>query len=154
MQPRGHMGTQEMLKVIRRNILEAFLQVMSVVNYRKGQKQLKIFALHLKSTLARPPIYDGAYPEMLSTASAGNPVGIMKPTSYLLFVQLAKKSMEQSTSIKGTLVLDKFRLKIHEKSSLEVETWIKTHCTRHLKFSSIELVWITLNEARWTVNEW
>ena len=89
------MGTQEMLTVIRRNILEAFLHVMSVVNYRKGQKQLKTFALHLKSTLARPPIYNGAYPEMLSTASAGNPVGIMKPTSYLLIVQLAKKFMEE-----------------------------------------------------------
>ena len=39
---RGYMGTQERLRDNSRHTLEAILQVMRVVvNYRKGQKQLK-----------------------------------------------------------------------------------------------------------------
>ena len=73
-----------------------------VVNYRKGQKQLEKIALHVKSTLARPTIYDRAYPEVLSTASPGNPVGITKPSQLLLFVQPEKKFLEKSTKVKET----------------------------------------------------
>ena len=97
------MGTQKMLRIIGNHTIQAIPQVMRVVvNYRKGQKQLKKNVIHLKSTLARPPIYDRAYPEMLSTASPGNPVGITKPSSFLLFVQADKKFSEESTNVKET----------------------------------------------------
>ena len=55
-----------------------------LVTYRKGQKQLKIIAKHPESTLARPPIYDPAYAEKLSTASPVNPVGVIKLSSLLV----------------------------------------------------------------------
>ena len=84
-----------MLKVIRRHILEAIFQVMRVgVSYHKGQKQLIKSALHLKSTLARPPIYNKTCPKKLSTASLGNPAGIKKPSLPLSFVQHDEKSLE------------------------------------------------------------
>ena len=38
--------------------------------------------------MARPPINDRVYPEILSIASPGTPVSIKKPSSILLFVQL------------------------------------------------------------------
>ena len=92
-----------MPRVIRRHILEAIFQVMRVVaNYRKGQKQLKKIVLHLKITLARPPINDRAYPEMLPAASPGNPLAITKLSSLLLFVQPDKKFLEESTKVKET----------------------------------------------------
>ena len=53
-------------------------------------------------------MYDRAYPEMLSTASPGNPVGITKPISLLLFVQPDKKFLEESTKVKETNVLTTF----------------------------------------------
>ena len=102
--PQGHMGSQEMLRFIRRHILEAIFQVMREVNCRKGQKQLKQIVLHLKST-PWPPIYDRAYPALLSTASAGNPVGIAKPSSLILFVQPHKNFLKQSRNIKETYLL-------------------------------------------------
>ena len=69
-QPQGHMNIQKIRRAIRRHRLEAFSGVMIVaVIYRKGQKQLKKIAKYLKSTLARPPLHDRAYPEELSTAS-------------------------------------------------------------------------------------
>ena len=100
------MNKEEMLRAIRTHTLEAILQVMRVaVNYCKGPKQLKKKALHLKSTLARPPIYDEAYPEKHRTASPGNPVGVTKPSLILFFVQQDKKSLEESTILKGTQFL-------------------------------------------------
>ena len=100
------MGTQKRLSDISRHPLEAIFQVMRVVvNYGKGQKQLKKIVLHPKSTLARPPIYDRAYPEMLSTAFPGNPVGITKPSSLLLFVQPDQRFLEESTRVKETYFL-------------------------------------------------
>ena len=86
-----------------------------VVNYRKGQKQLKKIVLHLKSTLARPPIYDRAYPQKLSTTSPGNPVGITKPSSILLIVQPIEKSLEESRSLEETNVLTTFGIKSMRK---------------------------------------
>ena len=74
------MNTQEVLRVFRRHTGEAIFQAMRiVVNYRKGQKQLKKITLHLESTLARPPIYDRASNEKLSTASPNKSVGVKKP---------------------------------------------------------------------------
>ena len=91
-----------------RHTLEAIFQVMRlVVNYRKGQKQLERNVLHLKSTLATPPIYNRAYSEMLSTAFPGNPVCTRKPSS-LLFVQPDRKFLEESTKLEGTYVLTIF----------------------------------------------
>ena len=56
----------------------------SVVKYRRKPKQLKNIALYLKSPLARPPFYDRAYPQKLSTASPGVPVGSTKPSFFYL----------------------------------------------------------------------
>ena len=85
-----------------------------VLNYREGQKQFKKIILHPKSTLARPPPHDRAQPEILSTASPGNPVSIMKPSSLLLFVQLDKKFLEEPTKVRGTY-FDNFRQKKMKK---------------------------------------
>ena len=107
-----------MLRVIRSHTLEAILQVMRVaVNYRRGQKQSKKIALHLKSTLATPPIYDQAYLEKLATASPSNPVGITKPSLLLLFLQLDKKSLEEASKSYGNLFFDNF---IGDKSMKKV----------------------------------
>ena len=51
---------------------------------------------------------------MLSTASPGNPVSIAKLSSFLLFVQLDKKFLQESTNVKETSFLTVFGRK-HEK---------------------------------------
>ena len=85
------MGHQERLRNNSTDTLEASFQAMGVVvNYRKGQKELKKIVLHPKSTLARPLIYKLAYSEVLSADPRGKPVSITKPSSLLLFVQLDK----------------------------------------------------------------
>ena len=73
-----------------------------VVNYREGQIQLKKIALYLKSTLARPPIYNRAYHQKLPTSSPRIPVVFMTPSLILLFEQLDKKFLEESTTVKET----------------------------------------------------
>ena len=104
------MNTEEMRRVICRHTLKASFPVMgAVVNYRKGQKQLKKIALYLKSTLARPPIYDRAYPERLYTASPGNPVTVRKPSLLLFFVKSRKKVTEELTSLEENYFFDKFQ---------------------------------------------
>ena len=113
-----------MPRVSRRHTLEAIFQVMRVaVNYRKGQKQSKTIALYLKSTLARPPIYNRAYPEKLWSASPSNPVGVTKPNLILLFVQLDEKPLEESTSLERTYCLaifgNKSMRKVHSEPKLE-----------------------------------
>jgi len=75
-----------------------------VVIYRQEQKQLK------KSTLARPPIYDRPYADMLSTAPPGNPVGIIKRSSLLLFVLLDTKFLEESTKVTEDLFFVNFHV--------------------------------------------
>ena len=98
-----------MLKVNRRHTLEAIFQVMRVaVNYRKGQKQLTKIALQLKSTLARPTIYDGAYPENLRTASLGNPLRLTNSSLFLLFVQ-PDKNLWKSRQVLREHFFDNFR---------------------------------------------
>ena len=69
-----------MLKVFKTNTLSAILQVMRIVKYRKGQKQLRKVVPNLKNNSAKPPIYQLSYPELLSTASPGNQVRIAKPS--------------------------------------------------------------------------
>ena len=92
-----------MLRVIRKHSLEAIFEVMRVVvNYRDGQKQMEKIALHIKSTLAPPLINDRAYPELLSTASPGNPVAIAKRSSLWLFVHPDKKFLEESSKVTET----------------------------------------------------
>ena len=93
------------------------------VKNRKRQKQSKIIALHLKSALAKPATYDGEYTGKLETASPDNPVGVMKPSLFLLF---DKRSLEGSTCLK-TAIFNNFWQQRHEKSSLGVETRIRTH---------------------------
>ena len=88
---------------------------------------MKKTALHLKTTLARAPIYDRAHPEKLWSASPGNPVGAPKHSLSLLFVQPDKKSLEESTSFERTYFLT-YSSNKHIKSSFRVETSIKTHC--------------------------
>ena len=92
-----------MLRVITSHTIEAIFQVMTVaVNYHKGQKQLEIIALHLKSTSTRPNICAKEYLKKLSNAFPGNQVGLMKPILPLMFIQQDKKSLEESTSPKET----------------------------------------------------
>ena len=72
---------------------------------------MKKNAQHMKSTLARPPIYDQAYPKKLVTVSPGNiPVGFTKPSLFLLFVEQDKKSLEESTVVRQPFY-DNFRKK-------------------------------------------
>ena len=111
------MNNQEMLRVIGRPTLEVNLQIMRVVvNYRKGQKQLKKIPPHLTSTLARPPTNDRACPEIISTASPDNPLGVTKPSSLLLFVQ-PEKSLERSETVEETS-FDNFWRKVRSESKL------------------------------------
>ena len=79
-----------------------------VVNYQKGQKQWRKIVLHLKSTLARPTISDRAYPEILSTAFPGKPMGVTKP-NLLLFMQPDKKFSEESIKVKETYLFEIIR---------------------------------------------
>ena len=72
------------------------------VNYRGGTKQLKKIALHLKSTLARPTIYDQAYHDKLSTASPGNAKDVTKHRLVLLFVEQDEKTLEEPKSLEKT----------------------------------------------------
>ena len=84
---------------------------------------MKKTALHLKTTLARAPIYDRAHPEKLWSASPGNPVGAAKHSLSLLFVQPDKKSLEESTRLERTYFLtyssNKPIKKVHSESKLQ-----------------------------------
>ena len=77
----GHMSKEETLRLLGRSTLRAFSRLMKVASiYRKVQKQLKkklnkIMALYLVITLARPPIYNEAQPDVLLTAFPGNQLG-------------------------------------------------------------------------------
>ena len=54
---------------------------------KQGAKTIGKNALYIKSTLARTPIYDRAYPEKFSTVSFGNPEGVTKHSWLLMFLQ-------------------------------------------------------------------
>ena len=57
-------------------------------------------ALHPKSTVAVPPIYEGTYSEKVSLAFPGNAMGGTNRSFFCLFNR--KKSMEVSTNFKET----------------------------------------------------
>ena len=77
-----------MMRVIRRHTIEPIFQMIRiVVNYREGQKQFEKTALHLKSTLAKPTIYDRAYCDKIWTSSPSIPVTFTKRRSLLLILQ-------------------------------------------------------------------
>ena len=86
---------------------------------------MKKTALHLKTTLARAPIYDRAHPEKLWSASPGNPVGAPQHSLSLLFVQPDKKSLEESTSLERTYFLtyssNKPITKVHSESKFQLK---------------------------------
>ena len=93
------MCTHNMLRVIMRHTFESVFHVMRVVvNYREEEKQLKKIVLHLKSTLARSPIYDRAYREKTQNAYPGNPMGVMKPSLFLTLAQ-QDSFLEESTKV-------------------------------------------------------
>ena len=96
-----------MLRTFRRHTLWHFLGSKSRKLWQRTKKMEKI-VLHLKSTLARPPIYNWSHPEMLSTASTVNALGITNPSSFLLFVQREKSFLKQSTIIQETYFLATF----------------------------------------------
>ena len=74
----------------------------------------KKIVLHPRTTLARPPIYDQALPEKLSTVSPDNPVGIKKPSFFLVHSTWYKCLGTVDTG-KGNLPFDNFRQQIHHK---------------------------------------
>ena len=99
----------QMSMVNSSHTLEAIFQVMRVAVKLAATK----IALQLNSTLATPPIYDGASPEKLATASPGYPVGVTKPSFLLLFEQQDKKSLEESKSPGEPIFFDNFRRQVH-----------------------------------------
>ena len=114
------------------------------VSYREGQK-LKKNATHLKNTLARPPIFDGAYTEKPWIASPGNSVRVTKPSLILLIVQSDKKS--KSRQVLKQPILSFFGNNCMRKVLSESKR-IKTHCyTRCFIFPSSEVKCITLGHA-------
>ena len=64
---------------MRNNKLEATFSVTRAAGkLSQSAKIIEKNALDLRSTLARPPIYNRAYLEKLATASSGTPVGVTK----------------------------------------------------------------------------
>ena len=115
--------------------------------YCKAQKWLKKTALPTKSTLAKPTIYNRPCPEMLSTASTGNPVVVMKPSSLFCFCN-GIKIFGSVDKTRGNLFFDNFRQWMLEKKSPTVKTCIKTDCFTHCsKFFSIQMTCITFRHA-------
>ena len=76
------MNNEGMLRVISRHTQESVFQAMRVlVTCAKSTEKI---AKHPEYTLARQQFYDLAYPGKLSTASPGNPVGVIKLSSLSL----------------------------------------------------------------------
>ena len=122
MQPEGHKNQEEMLKVDKIQTSRQFTGDESRSKSPQRAKTILKNALNRKNTLARPPIYNGAYPEKLWTASPANSVGVTKLSSFLLLVQLDEISLEESTSLEENYFLTILRQLIHEKKSLGVKT--------------------------------
>ena len=82
-QPGGQMNTQKMLRFFRKHTVEATSRKMTIeIIYRKRQKQLNKKALQLKSTVARPIIYNRAYRQKSWTAFLGKPLGVTNPNLF------------------------------------------------------------------------
>ena len=91
--------------------------------------------------MAEPPIENRAFSEMLSSASSGNPVSTMKPSSFLLFGKLDKKFLGESTLLRETYfltILGKYFI----KKTPTVETCVTTQL---LAVSIVQ----TLNQFKW-----
>ena len=116
------MDTLEMLKILRRPMLGAIIRVMRIVNYGKGQKELKKIVLQPNKTSTRHPNYDQAYAKKLTFAFQDNSTDAMKPSLLLLFVQKDEKSLEVSTCFRKSSVLTTFgkksMRKVHSESKL------------------------------------
>ena len=117
--PQGHMGTQEILRVIRRHTLEAILPVMETA------VKLSQRAKTIEKTCSTPGVFwphHRAYRKKLATASAGNPMNVTKPSLLLLFVQQDENCLEELTSLKETYVSKTFgkksMTKVRSKSKL------------------------------------
>ena len=119
-----------MLRIIRRHTLEAFSQVMRVaVNYRRGQKLLKKLLY-----IERIP-----WPDHISTTertlkSSRKPHREIQSASrspvYFHCLYNRIKSLWKTQQVLD-LFFEQFWQQINEKSSLGVETCIKTHCCTH-----------------------
>ena len=106
-QAEGRMNNEEMLRSSRRHTIEANIQVIKVaVNDRKVQKKNEKTDLNPKTTLARPPIEDGAYHGKLSAASPGNSVGVTKPSLHSFIIGI--KSHWKGRQVLGKHVFRKF----------------------------------------------
>ena len=101
-EPEVYKNTGEMLRVIRSYTRGKFPCDDSHSKLSQSAKTMEKTALDLKGNVARPAIYIQTYPDKLSAASPGNPVGVTKPSLLLLFVQQDKKSLEELTSLKET----------------------------------------------------
>ena len=122
-QTQDHMNTGHMLRVIRRHTLEANFQVMTVaVKLSKRAMTIEKNCSTSKEYLGQTtPIFDRTYAEKFTSASLGYPAGVTNPI-LLLFVQQDKKSLGESTSLKGTYFLTIFGKKsvrkVRSKSKL------------------------------------
>ena len=116
------MNTENMLKLLGTRTPGNFPGVESRYKLQQRAKTIEKNDRLLKSTLASPTNYHRTYPEKLSTAFSGIPVGVTKSVPLLLFVQPDKKFLKVSTRDKETYFLKNFRQINHEKSSLGVKT--------------------------------
>ena len=146
MQSDGQKNNEELLTVIRRHTLEAIFHLKTVVvNYRKGQKQLKRIALHLKSTLARPSIYL----ERLSTSSATSLMFSRSPVYFYCLCSRIKSFWKSRQRLRKPIFWQ-FSARNPWQFSFAVKICIKTHCLTHcLIFFSIQMISISLG-ACWT----
>ena len=97
---------------------------------RLRSARLKIY-LHLKSALARSPIYDRAYLEKPLIASPSKPVGLTKRSLVLLFVQPDEKLLEKSTKLKEIYFLTPFGNKSQRK--------IRSQSKRSAKLTAVHI---------------
>ena len=87
-QPGGHRVTQKRLRDNKHTFEAIFQLTRVVVNYRKGQKELKKL-FYIQRELW--PDHLSTTDRMLSTVSPGIPASTTKPSSFLSFVQPDKK---------------------------------------------------------------
>ena len=117
-QPRSYLCTIEMQSVIRRQALEEIFQVMtSPSKLSQRAATMEKNDVNLKSSLARSPFCDRAYPEKPTIASPGHPVGVM-PSLLHLFVQQDKKFLDVFRKFVLTILRNESSRKIDSESQL------------------------------------
>ena len=149
-QHRGHLGTQEMLRSVRRHTLDAISRVMKIaVNYFRGKEQVITITPYLKSTLARSPIYKRTYHEEHWTASPNNPLSVTKLSLPLFFIEMNKMSLDKLTSLERTHFLTSFgnesMRNVRSASKLDATPFYCTRCLKYSKNSN----GVRQSEARW-----